>query len=309
MLDVAIVTYNQETCIAQAIDSVLMQKTNFPFRIIIGEDCSTDNTLQICQAYAKKYPNKVVLIQNEQNIGLVKNYKSVFEACTAKYLAILEGDDFWMDEYKLQKQVDILQKDDKIGFVHANFTFFTNGKHTIYEPPAYAKLDGKIFESLIIGNYIGPLTVVLRKDILDSNFDFKRLIDLNYKTIDYTMWLELSHHSEAAYINTVVAAYRKEKGSISNPNDFEKVENFAQTQVYTLNYYYKKYFFNENLYKTALNNLYYGLFLKAIHFNNFEKIKFYKLKLNPFGFKQKVRYHLTFNKATIKIAKFLKLLN
>jgi glycosyltransferase involved in cell wall biosynthesis len=103
------ITYNHGPFIAQAIDSVLAQNTNFDYEIVIGEDCSTDITREICIDYQKKYPDKIKLLLNENNMGMMPNFIQTLNASKGKYIAILEGDDYWIENYKLQKQVDILE--------------------------------------------------------------------------------------------------------------------------------------------------------------------------------------------------------
>jgi glycosyltransferase involved in cell wall biosynthesis len=114
LVSVCVITYNHKPYIAQALDSILSQKTNFDFEIVIGEDVSTDNTLAICQDYAKRYPQIIRVLDTTQNLGVVPNFIRTANACRGKYMAVLEGDDYWIDELKLQKQADILEKDDQI---------------------------------------------------------------------------------------------------------------------------------------------------------------------------------------------------
>ena len=303
------VTFNQELYIAQAIDSVLMQKTTFPFKLIIGEDGSSDSTLAICQLYAKKYPDKIKLIANKANLGLVKNYQSVFKECTAKYLAILEGDDFWTDKYKLQKQFEALENDPDLGMVHTNFTLYDDVMHKSYKPPRNALLDGHIFYSLIIDNYIGPLTVMLRKSILDQHLDFEIMIKEKYQTIDIAMWLEISYNSKVAYLNEILAAYRKKKGSISIPHDFDKLVDFTQTQLKTLKYFSDKYPINKSIQKEVYNTINYNLMLKSIHYNRFDKTSLYRRQCKPAGIVEIIRHQMAKHIFLIKAGKFLKIFN
>ena len=109
LLSIACVTYNHELYIRQCLDSFLMQKTNFLFEIVIGEDCSTDNTGSIVTEYARKYPEIIKARCNKKNIGVQENSLLVFRDCTGKYIALCDGDDYWTDPYKLQKQVDFLE--------------------------------------------------------------------------------------------------------------------------------------------------------------------------------------------------------
>lgn len=108
-VSVFMITYNHEKYIAEALDSILMQKTDFDFDIVIGEDCSTDATRRIVLEYSRKYPDKIKLLLHNVNVGFISNLMYVLEACTGKYVAMCEGDDYWTDPFKLQKQVDFLE--------------------------------------------------------------------------------------------------------------------------------------------------------------------------------------------------------
>ncbi len=103
------VTYNHEKYIRQAIESVLMQKTNFDYELVIGEDCSTDRTKEIVLTYQKRYPNKIRTLINKRNMGAGSNFIQTLKTCKGEYIAVLDGDDYWINSYKLQKQVDFLE--------------------------------------------------------------------------------------------------------------------------------------------------------------------------------------------------------
>jgi glycosyltransferase involved in cell wall biosynthesis len=110
LLTVVLLTYNHEKTIARAFDSILEQKTNFDFDIYVLEDCSTDYTAEICREYKEKHPDKIKLFLNEKNLGVTENFKQGLLKIRSKYFAFLEGDDYWCDENKLQKQVDALEQ-------------------------------------------------------------------------------------------------------------------------------------------------------------------------------------------------------
>lgn len=124
-LSVFVVTYNQEQYIRQCLDSIVMQKTNFDYEVIIGEDCSTDSTATICDEYAEKYPF-VHVYHHPKNIGLLKNWEFVMNRCQGEYIALLEGDDYWIDENKLQRQVDWLD-------AHSDYTLTFTRAEIQYE--------------------------------------------------------------------------------------------------------------------------------------------------------------------------------
>lgn len=113
VVSICSITYNHAPYIRQCLDGFLMQKTNFPFEIIINDDCSTDGTTEIIKEYAEKYPDLIKPIFHEENQykkgvrGMFVKY--VFPKAQGKYLALCEGDDYWIDPQKLQKQVDFLE--------------------------------------------------------------------------------------------------------------------------------------------------------------------------------------------------------
>ena len=109
LVSVSMITYNHEAFIAEAIEGVVMQKTTFPFELVIGEDCSTDNTRAICIEYQKKYPDIIRLRLPEKNQGMMLNWINNIESGHGKYIALCDGDDYWTDPYKLQKQVDFME--------------------------------------------------------------------------------------------------------------------------------------------------------------------------------------------------------
>ncbi|MGM9506783.1 glycosyltransferase [Larkinella sp. GY13] len=109
LVSICSTTYNLEKYISEAIDNWLMQRTNFEFEIIICDDCSVDNTVAIVESYIQRWPDKITLFKTEQNLGMMSNYIRSIVAAQGKYIAICDGDDYWIDENKLQMQVDFLE--------------------------------------------------------------------------------------------------------------------------------------------------------------------------------------------------------
>jgi glycosyltransferase involved in cell wall biosynthesis len=110
-VSVCLFTYNYEKYLAQAIDSVLAQETDFAVEIVIGDDLSKDSTREIARTFQIKYPGKIILSFNEANIGGTRNWIRTMNRCSGKYIALLDGDDYFTDRQKLQKQYDALEKD------------------------------------------------------------------------------------------------------------------------------------------------------------------------------------------------------
>lgn len=110
IVSILVLAYNHEKYIGQAIESIVCQKTNFPYEIVIGEDYSSDMTRSICLDYLKRYPNKIKLLLQNSNKGLIGNFCDTMSVCKGKYIAECAGDDFWADCYKLQKHIDYMEK-------------------------------------------------------------------------------------------------------------------------------------------------------------------------------------------------------
>ncbi|MBN1186460.1 MAG: glycosyltransferase [Bacteroidales bacterium] len=244
LVDILMPAYNQEQYISQAIRSVLMQKSTFAFRLIIGEDCSTDITLQICEKFANLYPDKILLLKHSSNIGMAANYKELFDTVTSKYVAILEGDDYWTDKHKLQKQVDILESNPEVGLVHTNyFSLYENGK----------KKKGHLWEKTdsnsgnVIGPYqitsvnINPLTTCFRADLAKENVDFDFIIDNRLLTVDVFLWAEICRRSSVFYIDEISGIYRVHSRSLTGNREISAIEKFSATSLSLVNYLMEKY--------------------------------------------------------------------
>lgn len=122
-VSVIVTTYNQADTIGRTLDSILSQKCDFRFEIIIGEDCSTDSTLNVCRTYADKYPDIIRLTANTDNKGLRDNYYDCILRCSGDYIADCAGDDYWIDPLKLQKQHDLLESNPDVTLVHTDWEF------------------------------------------------------------------------------------------------------------------------------------------------------------------------------------------
>lgn len=153
LLSVIVITYNQEKYIRKCLESILMQKTNFKYEIVVAEDRSPDNTREILVEYKEKNPDIFNLILRDENIGVNMNSALAIAAAKGKYLAFLEGDDFWLDENKLQMQVDILEK-------HSEYSAVA---HNIY----YAKPNGEVIKNCL---YTTKIKIYTMKDFMNKPF-------------------------------------------------------------------------------------------------------------------------------------------
>jgi glycosyltransferase involved in cell wall biosynthesis len=116
LVSVCCITYNHEAFLTQAIESVLMQETDFAVEMVIGEDCSPDRTRQIALDYQARFPGRVRVLTPAANLGIMRNLMETMAACTGEYIAFMEGDDYWTDPAKLQLQVDTMRANPTCSF-------------------------------------------------------------------------------------------------------------------------------------------------------------------------------------------------
>lgn len=231
------ITYNHEAFIAQAIEGVLMQITNFRFELIIGEDFSTDKTREICIEYQKKYPELIKLLPSDKNLGMQENGLRTIKACTGKYIALCEGDDYWTDPYKLQKQVDFLEaNEDAVICYHPMIELFQDGamvpqKRSVFHVPISTR------QTLFNVNFISTLTVVFKSEFLNLSL----LSNIQTAMGDYPLYLSLlaDPNKNILYIDEYMGVYRSGRAeSISNAIPMKRFHNdFIIVLKFFMNYY------------------------------------------------------------------------
>src|ERR1700730_9288744 len=208
-LSVVMVTYNHERFIAQALDSILAQRVNFDYEIVVGDDCSTDSTRDILKDFHRRYPGRIVPLLREQNLGANRNFEAALPACSGQYLAFLEGDDYWICEDKLQRQVDFLD-------AHPDFAICCHRVRFLEETPS-AKAD--VFPSgpagpysldyLLKGNFIVTCSTVLRRDLIPSLPRWFSKMKLG----DWPLFVLVARHGKIELMDGVMAVYRAHAGS------------------------------------------------------------------------------------------------
>ena len=168
LVTVLITTYNQERYIGTAIDSVLAQKTDFPFEIYISEDCGSDGTRAILQDYAARFPEIIRLNLREENVGISRNWYEGLCAAKGQYVCTLEGDDWWRDENKLQKQVDFLRAHPDYLAVSHTLLLTDDAGNTYGTLPDDARILGKdATMELFLAGVTYSCTACLVKNIFD----------------------------------------------------------------------------------------------------------------------------------------------
>ena len=231
-------TYNHEKTIAQAIESFLMQECSFATELCIGNDASTDNTLDVARSYAEKYPNKIKLLAKPKNEGLMANYKSLLEMATGEYIAILESDDYWVDPRKLEKQVSFLDANKEYGLSFTGWIRDREGEQERFAEDSFILSLSKedAYKYILLRNIIRAVTVVFRRSEFDKYCNIEDYINNKFITFDYPVWLSILAHSRVHYIEDCTAVYRELGTSISNTNNLSKRLNFER-EVYKIRRY------------------------------------------------------------------------
>ena len=210
LLSVCLITYNHEKYIRQAIEGVLMQKVDFDWELIIADDYSTDGTRSILQEYKTKYPGFIKLILQEKNVGPAQNWWALLTAPKSKYIAYFEGDDYWTDPLKLQKQVSFMENNpDYVQVFHNVLEIFEDGSKDpfLYCAPHQAE-ECNTEDLLKRGNIIPTGSIVFQRCLVDSIPSWIFSLGMG----DWPVNILFSQTGKIKYLNEVMGVYRFHAG-------------------------------------------------------------------------------------------------
>ena len=249
------ITYNHEPYIRDTLEGFVRQKTKFAFVAIVHDDASTDDTALIIREYAKKYPDIIKPIYEEENQyskrdgSLTRIMNEACRATGAKYVAICEGDDYWIDPLKLQKQVDFLEANPKYGMCYTKVQRY-------YQ--RFSKLgeiwggDNVTFSDLLRINTIPTLTTLFRQNLVELYYEEINPCNKKWKMGDYPIWLFFAHESKIKFIDEVTGIYRVLDNSASHCKDYIKQLEFSNSS-YRIKKYMIEYFKEE--YPVIMNEI------------------------------------------------------
>ena len=250
LLSVCLITYNHEKYIEESLESILNQKTNFDYEIVIGEDFSTDRTREIVFQYEKKYPEKIRVITGEYNVGSQKNILRTLENCSGKYIAAIEGDDYWTDSLKLQKQVDFLEKNHQFSMVCHDALKINEITNTssLFFGPAKKKQICSTKDALNI-HFCPTASILFRQEAILPLSDFNLIAEAG----DQALVQFLSLHGLLYRMYDVMSVYRKTATGTSEAMK-KDIQNTLKERINSLkilneisNHKYRKYIRIENL--------------------------------------------------------------
>ncbi|MCL2764379.1 MAG: glycosyltransferase [Treponema sp.] len=223
LFSVVVLTYNQEHYISRTLDSILEQEHKYQYEILIGEDCSKDNTRNIILEYKKSYPDIIKLLLNEHNMGMIKNFFNVLQHCKGKYIFFCAGDDYWLNG-KVSTQIDFMEKNPDIGMCCANAVYLhENGKKIL------TKIKNGLhnYEDLIQNNDIVQVTACIKNQFIPEYIKCIDPVNKNWLTEDYPIWLYFAVNNINIYrLPDVLAVHRYIINSISHPKDYNKIKNW-----------------------------------------------------------------------------------
>ncbi len=222
-VSVAMITYNHERYVAQAIESALMQRTAFDYEIVIGEDCSTDHTRDIVIGLQRQHPGRVRLLLRESNLGMMRNYVSTLQACRGQYVAYLEGDDYWTSPTKLQRQAELMDQDPDCALCFHNVHVEYEDGTRALEPycPAGQKTSLTV-EDLLRTNPIPHGSVMMRRRLLGEFPGWY----YELAAADRPLFLMLAQSGTVRYLDDVMGVYRLHGGGVYTSRSYD--QRFAE---------------------------------------------------------------------------------
>jgi glycosyltransferase involved in cell wall biosynthesis len=286
-----IITYNHEKYIKECLDGALRQNLNCDYEINVFEDLSTDNTRSIVLDYAKRYPDKIKVFLNEKNLGLIGNWVYALTSCNGDYIAICEGDDYWMNDNKIQKQVDFLEN-------HPDFALASHNANII--------IDRKIIKSycrqnhprimdlehiLTYGSGVPTCSLLIKKDAISNLPDWFRKM----RACDWTIQVIAAQSGKMIYFNEIMSTYRrhnqgalfalKKEAKSRGGSDFCLPSKYTIEMIEAMDEYFEfKYSKQLQIQKTYWYNLYVTGYLEVGDIKTAKKY-FYKIIRSSFSLK------------------------
>lgn len=269
VVSVVIITYNQENTISQTIDSILRQKGDFTLEIVIGDDASSDLTGNICREYQLSHPECIRLLIHDTNQGIVGNFINTLRLCRGKYIGICAGDDYWCDEFKLEKQLHFFARNPDYGVVSTAGYRLLVEKNKLVEgiAPLTPVKDGNVFDLTWKGGvYAMPLSLLIKSELI-ANIDFDEFVKRKFSVEDVPLQAILAKRTKFGHIPDLCVVYRVYKKShtfinFNHPKYIEYHAGLVAIRRYLYELFPNEVQFSE---EWAENYLAYRSFLKSAY--------------------------------------------
>lgn len=247
-LSVVVRAYNQEKEVIRALKSIVSQAFDSQVEIIVGIDVSTDRTIEFVQEFCKTLPQNITanIISHKERMGGGKNLMTCLRKCLGEYVAILDGDDYWIDRNMCSKLCGILDEKQEVGLAYGNSIiecpWIPNGR----EYNKMADPGNNIFTQLLEGNFLGSNISIFRRSLLKF-VDWDVFFSHNWSQDDYFLWLEFANHTQFYHIHDFIAVYTIVRDLIDDNMLYESdLYDVSTTEV-------KEYYINKYPNNTALS--------------------------------------------------------
>lgn len=248
-LSVALITYNSENYVKETLESILKQKCTFNYEIVVGDDCSTDNTFEIIQSYKHKYPEIFNIQKNNIQLGILGNFKSTIDRCVGKFVFNFDGDDIVKSENAFQKLIDVFNKKPDLGFVDSGYDkyFVSQNVTKPYVNKNTIRATKNEYRDFVFLGRIIPIGTCFNRALLNKYVDFETYINKKITIEDYPTLVDITANCDFERIDESLFTYRIHDKSYSYNDGFERYFFLRKQMLNLFNYFKIKYNFNENI--------------------------------------------------------------
>jgi glycosyltransferase involved in cell wall biosynthesis len=271
LVSIIIPSYNRMETIKETLDSLLNQRCDFPYEIIVGDDNSTDNVRDILFDYKNKYPEQIKLILHDKNIGLGANWATCAKQARGKYLANCDNDDYWHNPDKLQLEVEFLEKYDQYGVVYTDYRTHNRSNQQIQEHQAFINSNIPLQKAIFSGKYkLCNATIIYKKELIDKHIPLDDYIRYQFSLQDWNTWLILAKYTSFYHLPISTATFGIETESITRPKNYSQIEHRFKKEKecyqYLCNLFRDDLHFDEKGYDTYVLSILLNLAYKRFDF-------------------------------------------
>ena len=225
LISVVIPSYNRADTVGMTIDSILAQRVDVPFEIVIGDDCSTDNAREVLLGYRERYPDAIRLLLFDHNIGLGANWATCVKECQGKYICNCDNDDYWHNPDKLQIQFDYMESHPECNICITNHRTHNRKTGKIEEHEAFIDRSISLQQAFFQGReHFCNATIMYRADFLKKHLPLDDFIKYHFYLQDWTAWMILSRYTDIDILPVSTATFGIETVSITRPDSFDHLK-------------------------------------------------------------------------------------
>lgn len=266
-VSVIVCAYNQEKTVARTLDSILAQKSDYSYEIILGEDCSKDGTRKICEEYATKYPDVIKLMPSAPNKGMMRNWRDCLAECSGEYIMACAGDDWWHNPEKINIQVDFMDKNPDYVMCYTAIIRHNTKMGTCCKLPVVNHPDN-MFGALLKVDFISAPTACFRSSML-QHISIDDYIERGYLMEDYPAWLEMINFGKFKGLEEYTVTYVQNSNSLSTFATLKEQVDFEENVQRVRCDMVRKYNKCEEYPATVLQDIFYrNLYSHGIKFND-----------------------------------------